>query len=454
MKKSRILISVLLALALVLGFGSAASAQTELKVGLGEKIGELERDYVEFWTGALTDRDGDKLVVLDAQGERKLERSFDYVQTLFGNESLLLGIDESLAPNSRSLFKADGTVLFEDAAIVMETDPNGRYLEVGFATEQVETEEECFLYYTTLGENEEYVETMYAGYSMVYDTREERFVENLRTDNPGDAFAFVGENVLLAKWDLDESNELYRPDGSLVCRTDEYPVSGAYFVLYTDDDRCSVRDENMEELLVLDFYPYEIYAGGTLFAQETNGGEYLLVNAAGEAVSELLFEYSPEEYGNFIYGEDGDGRYAVLSLTGEPILRFEDGVSEISKCDHGFLSICYADGRYELLYPDGLAAELQEECDARLTSVLYDTNEIFLLDPAAYQRMDGDVETMAADLLFLVVNEDGLCGLYSLVDGQELLPQAYREIGYANGCVYAQRDTDRIYEIYPVIVNG
>lgn len=453
MKKLRILISLLLTMSLVLCLGASAFAQTDLKVSLGEMLGEMEGEDIEFWTGTLTTDFGGKFFVLDAFGEKKLDRGFDYVHTLFCDNELLTGYDDSKSPNSYSLVKADGTVLFEDAAIVMESDSNGRYLEVTFGTEVVENEEDAIFSYSNWDENDESVETMYAGYTQIFDMQEERFVEGLRIENSGDYFSFVGENILLTTSDWDEPDQLFRPDGSLIASTNAYKTGDRYFVQEAEDGGYLVLDENLNELCALSFEPYGIYADTTVFATDTEDFDFRLVNAAGEAVSDLIFEYPPDESDSFLYGEDENGFYAVLRTNGELVLSFEEQISYVRRCDYGFLSLSYEDGSFGLLYPDGSLAALKEECDARLFSLPYDSNEIFLLGPAAYIEYESYCEPYG-DLVFGMENEEGLYGLYSLVDGQELLPPVYDRINYANGLIYAQRVDDGIYEIYPVIVNG
>lgn len=446
MKKLRFLISVLLTLALILSASTFAFAQTSLKVSLGEKIGELDRNYVQTWSGMLVASEDDKWAVLDTLGENKLGRTFDSLNTLVGDEAYLVGYDRSQEPNPLSLFKADGTVLIENAAIIEPSSVNDRYLEVSFAGEEVKKEEDCFLYSTDAdGEK-----TMYAGYSQVYDKQEGRFVEGLRIDLVRDDFLFLGDNILLVRGSWEEMNELYRPDGSQVATVEEYPV-GRFFVIYTEDGRLSLQDENLNELCELEFNPDSVYADGKLFASKGEDDGFRLINAAGEAVSELVFDLDPEEYGNFLYGPDADDNYAVLTLTGETILDFSDQVDWVRELDHGFLSIEYKDGSFALLYPDGSLAELQEEIDSELFSLNSDEDEVFLLGEGSYRKMEGSIDSLG-DLLFKVTNEEGLEGLYSLVDGQELLPQIYADIDCANGCVYAQRDSDGVYEIYPISI--
>ena len=79
------------------------------------------------------------------------------------------------------------------------------------------------------GEND----TMYAGYSMLYDTQEERFVGDLRGDKTT-LYSFVGENILLVSTDWGTPDRLYRPDGSLVAEMDYADADGRFFRFRVD----------------------------------------------------------------------------------------------------------------------------------------------------------------------------------------------------------------------------
>ncbi len=457
MKNARILLSILLALAVVLSLSTAAFAGSGLQVGIGKKAGEIASSQLRFYRSALISEQDGRMVVLDPFGENKLGRSFDDRNDYGSYGNLLVVADYSRLPNDLSLVKADGTVLLEDAAIIRPVDLDGRYATVTYATDVVENKEDALLFlYTREGLGDVHFEpgeddTMYAGYSLLYDTQEQRFVGDLRLDNPGDYFSVVGENILVYRLGV-HSQTLYRPDGSLVSELEYSNRSGRFFLLRIDDsEACSVCDENLNELFVLDFTPHDIFGNGALFSEYFDDGSYRLVNAAGDAVNDLIFAYSPSEYGGFVYGQDEEGSYLIVTMAGEQVPGFTDSIESVYECRYGFMEIEYRDGGCALLYPDGTIAPLRDSISGDLYSEIYDTNEIFLLDTGAYLQTDGDINTLR-DLLFSVENDDYLYGLYSLVDGRELLPQKYERIEYSNGYVYAFNG--EVYEIYPVTVTA
>ena len=456
MKKLRCLFCVLLALVLLLSLGAAALAESELQVSLGKMAGKLDEDEAELYWDVLTVQKGDKRALLDPFGKDKLGRGYDFFDPVDGYPELFVAKDYSMMPNTLSLVKTDGTVLAENAAMFRQSDGRGRYAVLSFATEEVEKEEDAFLIsygQEEAAESEEagMKESFYAGYSLVYDLREERFVEGLRIDRTGDSFHFVGENILLDRMEWDAKDELYRPDGSFLAEVDDVNVNGDYFVIPGEGEACSVQDGDLKELVKLDFFPYQIYADATIFADKTDGGTYRLVNAAREPISELEFAYTPVEYGGFLYGEDEDYTDAVLTLSGETILGFDAQADNVYELMLGFLEIGYQDGSYALLYPNGTLVPLKEEIDTDLLSEVYESNEVFLVGRGVYQEMNGEVDQVAP-LLISVENDEGLCGLYSLVDGKELLKQKYEEIEFAYGYVYALKDG--VYEIYPVEIRS
>ena len=456
MKTVRIILSILLTLVMVLSLGASAFAETGLQVSLGDQIGTLESGSRHF---TFQPKDGDKRVLLDRFGINQLGRSFDDVTSFGYEEGIYIVADYSQLPNYLSLVNVDGTVYVENAALIRGSN-DYRYAEVSVATEKVETKEECFLFsYEPQGAIDVRLspgesDTMYAGYTMIYDIAEKHFVGDLRIDSAADSINYVGNNILIARrGGNDRTNELYRPDGSLLGHTEDLYTYGDFFVRSNEDyTQWSVLDENLNQLYVLDFRPHEVFDGG-VFVRDLEEG-YQLVDATGTPISELIFWYSPSKEGQLVYDENSDGNYAVVTMTGKTILDFSAGAEDIYKAPYGFLEISYRDGSYGLVYPDGTLVKLESEPFGVLSDLYAD--QAFILDKMAYQSVDGSVNALGiygpANLVFVVENEDKQCGLYSVVDGQELLPISYDIIQYYNGCIYANNGSD--FEIYPLIVNG
>lgn len=449
MKKTKMILSMLLSLALVLCGNAAAYAETGLRLELGPKAGELAKDDNQLAAYAVTVKQDEKTLILDPFGENRLGRSFDKVDGFGGN--LIVATDYARLPNALSLVRADGTVLVEDAAIIKGGGKENRYAVVSVATDKVDRKEDCFLFAYEPQANIDVRwepgqgDVMYAGYSAIYDTWEQRFVEHARIDSAAESIRFVGENILIDR--RDAADELYRPDGSLVGEVKTSDQLGRFFVSRGEDKRYTVRDENLKELCVLDFAPTGIFAPD-LFAKSVEGG-YQLVNAAGKAVNGIVFRYKPSMKGAFICGSDSDDNKAVLSLSGQTILSFEDKVDHVYEKDYGFLEIGYKEGGYAVLYPDGTLCPLKDGLSS-MVSRNVEAKEVFLLDKAAYQKMDGAIYPLRS-FTFTVRNDKGLYGLYSVLDGSEMLPEEYKAISYSNGHIYALRDG--LYEIYPLTVS-
>lgn len=463
MKKLSIPLSLLLILSLFLSLTVSASADFSASVTLGDKVGEFveaESGYTRFGDSGITYNDPNgKESLLDFLGNNPFGRSFHNVENV--QADLFTLQDYSLLPNMTSLVRPDGTILFENAAIV-KTTGNPRYLRVIYATEEVSNKEDCYLFFHESDElfsirlEPDQGDMMYAGYSLVYDLQEERFVENVRLDDAADYLYFVGDNILVDyAYGSGKEDELYRPDGSQIELPDSYYQGYGVFYTRTEANTYLIYDENLNPITELDFSPTRIYFGGTVFARENEKKEvYELVRADGSAFSSVVFEYAPDEQNGFLVGHNDKDQYAVISQEGKTLISFSDKADYVYPIENGYglFQVNYKNEDSGILYPDGRVNKLKERMDNDLCELVNNNGkaEVFLLNTAKYVKMDGYVSSVGP-MMFSLRDSDGNYGLYSAADGSQLLPQAYRGFSYSNGYLYAKIDS-HTYEVYPVSI--
>ncbi len=463
MKQVRYLTGILLIFACLFTLGASASAESPSGVTLGEQAGIVEKSgvgngHMRFEdAGIVIDVDDGRVAILDPYGENKLGKTYDDAELFSTGTGLYVVTDLSRLPNAYSLVKADGTVLLEDAAIIdilsYSVYSGVRYAAVSVAVRETDNEDECFLYsYPSSAAIDIQLEpgkgdTMYTGYTLIFDLQEERFVENVRVNCAGDRIDLVGENLLINYDDYEKEDELYGPDGELIGMVKGSDRNRDFFVSRTEDKTYSVQDCSLNELAVLDFSPYRVYGKAEAFAKQTDDG-FLVVNASGEEISDVLFRYAPNEERIFLIGEDSEGNCAVVTLDGRVLLSYEARVKSVYERPLGYFEVRYQDDSYAVLTPDGNVIPLKSNLTMDLLSYVNqdDVHEIYIINEQSYCDTDGLIYSVDR-LLYSVRNHDGKFSLHSALDGSLLMEAGYDSYIYSNGYIYAESGDH--YDIYP-----
>ena len=463
MKKIRFLTGILLTMSVLFAFSFSASAENPTSAEIGEQAGALEKSVIGnghqmfYDAGIVIETDDGKSAILDPFGENKLGKTYDDVKSFGDGDAIFIVTDLSRLPNALSLVKADGTVLLEEAAIIdplsSSLSSGTRFAAASFAVSETEYEEECFLFsYASSAAIDIKLEpgegdTMYTGYTRIFDLQENCYVENVRINCAGDRINLVGKNLLVNYDDYEKEDELYSPDGELIGTVKGSDRSRDFFVSRTEDKTYSVQDCDLNELAVLDFSPYRVYGKAEAFAKKTDDG-FLIVDTDGEEISDVLFRYAPSGEGSFLIGEDGDGNCAVITLDGQVLLPFEDGVKSVNERPFGYYEVRYQDDSFAVLTPTGDVIPLKSNLTMDLLSYVNqdDVHEIYIMDDQSYSDTEGLIYSVDR-LLYSVRNQQGKFGLYSAKDGSRLIEAKYEYYTYSNGYIYAEQDNH--YDIYP-----
>ncbi len=463
MKKMHFLTEILLAVLITSGLGLNAFAENGLVITISEPVETVEKakfgeGYSGFYdAGIVVETEDGKKEILDPFGENKIGRSFDDVEAFGNGNECFIATDLSRLPNALSLVKADGTLLIEDAAIIdmlsFSLYSGGRFVSVSYAVKETDNEEDCFLLsYADRASIEVEFEpgegdTMYTGYTRVFDLLEGQFIDNVRVNQAGDRVEQVGDNLLVNYHDYETEDELFSPGGELVGTVKGSDKNRDFFVSRTEDKTYLVKDCNLNELAVLDFSPYRIYGNAEAFAEKTDEG-YHVVDSAGAEICDILFRYIPNEAEGFLIGEDDEGNCAVITLEGETLISFEDSVKSVHERPMGYFEIRYRDESYAVLLPDGTIVPLESNLTMDLLSYMNqdDVHEIYIMNEKNYRETKGLIFSVGL-LMFSVRNQDGNYALYNAWDGSQLIEPKYENYHYSNGYIYAENG--EFYDLYP-----
>lgn len=466
-----IVLAFIMALALTAcgGSGKAASGSSETegsKVTLN-KVGTVSADVLEYarfsGDGIYQSTSDGKYQILDKDGKNALGQTYDYIDESGAGAWIVYQADKGV--NCCGLVKADGTVLIPVSAASIELVQSGskvQFAEVLYATDEVTSQEEAFLYATSdivslqPGEKDK----LYAGYSLFYDLEREQFVGSLkRTDTfDADRIYAVGDKLFFSR-----SGVIYDRNGSEFAAFTGGKV-GDFFIDRTDDNKNKVYDCNMQEIAVFDEYPAAVYDDGRLFAFSDYHTDLTTIrNVRGEQIGDLPFKYAPKQNGSLLFGCDAQDNYLVMDLNGKTILDAEayasNGITYVGAAPLGYLNLSFADGGRGLLYPDGTIVKgdgtygvlCMKKLDTGIAALVLNKKDFSLKlpDENGIHTLLNDYECMP---ILFAATKDGTQVLFNAVNGKELLKSDARyyfdAFHYANGYLYAKQGD--VYEIYRV----
>lgn len=423
-----------------------------------EKVGEIPADSFDYKitgeTLSLKDENG-RITLYDYDGKDKLNQIYDDCDYLYDDIYRVSQYDK--APNFVGLVKPDGTVLIPcEAAVIKPIGNYSRFLHVIYATEKVDKKEDAYVFsfeYSGIlapikfepGEGD----TLYAGYSKVYDLKNQRFIPELKFNNP--LPDKVGDSVLVGNY---KEKYIYSADGKMLGPID-YDNVGDYLVSKkTDSGTYIVYDEKLNQVKELSFEPSGIYGNAELFTKHEDN-VYVIVNDEGKEISSLRFRTYPREYNGFLCGalEDSEDYYGVIDFEANTIIDQNQKATMISEEKYGFLSVQQESKSYGLIYPDGTYVENISESSAMpITKNLGNNkNAVYLLEKGEFSEVDGQVSEIGRTDLVYEVGNNSKYTVYSAVDGTQILPDSYDKVIGTGNYIYALNG--EIWEIYRVSVN-
>lgn len=347
----------------------------------------------------------------------------------------------------------EGTIIpCEAATVAYATDDpaDARFVEVVYATEPTENEDECFIYSTDkiFSMSIDEGDTMYKGYAKVFDLKERAFVEGVEIDNGsksaltdlGDAFVVEGK---------DGTYTMYDPKGKELWSSESMPSFGLHSLASNESGAYQIIDATGKSSFVGDSYLSTIRSTSDLYAFSADDA-MTIINSEGGVVLDGAFANVSSECNGLFIVKEGDTT-KVVNPKGKAIFEEEKSCT-ISGIIPGYLLVNNNDdntSRY--LKSDGTVIE---DVDGSMYDLVsYKDDSYLVLKDGTYSlTLQG-----ASKLDFALVEgcPDGASkshGLYDLFTGEALLDPSYEEIDWAGGYVYALKDgTWTVYEAKRVL---
>ena len=423
--------------------------KAELKVASSDvhyelkEVGSFEADRrdVSFqYKGAIGfDGDGnpqllgiDGKPMLDGQAIKGIES--------WGSGLYLVGADLDDVNNCALVSLTDGTLIEPSAATMSYStdDPaDARFIEVVYATDETDDEDECFVYATDkmFSLSVEEGDTMYKGYAKVYDLKKHAFVDGVELDNGkrtalkdlGNAFVIEGK---------DGTYTMYSPKGKELWSSSDYPSFGKKSIATSSSGTYQIIGGKGKALFTYDNYItpmsntyndlYMVSQDDKIVAIDHDGnvvlgdghdsiiGEYggvfavvddektTLVDSAGKVLADDVQEYTTSGLiPGYVLYKDSDDSYAICKSDGTQLKGLDGSVYDM---------VCYKDNDYRVLSDDS-------------TLTLYGAEA---LDKALVK---GHKDESASTY-----------GVYDLFTGEALLDESYESVGWAGGYVFAFKD--------------
>lgn len=360
-----------------------------------------------------------------------------------------LAQDTSGDVNSSAVVTLDGTTLIPFEACTARWAAKGeyvsrRYLIVTYATEETQDKDECFVYITddafSMGPSEG--DTMYKGYSLVYDVHQARFVPDVTITNPY-MYAAVpcGDHFLIT--DEASVTTLYDADGKALLQTDRNVSVGDHtFVVATSSGR-NVYDEDGTLLFKSDVPVYLIDGNSDhLYRYAGTDHRCQIIDRNGNVVMAQTFDYiRGERDGLFHVDNDGfDGLIWADGTVVVPCDRFDSFYEVGMGYYYAFEDDGNGDTVYSLIGREGVIAEGLYDSPSDLVCV--EDGKAFVIADGAHTLMLEDPYHMVLASALIRVRSDvmGHYGVYDLFTGEQLLGCEYKAIEEAAGYLYAYKD--------------
>lgn len=382
--------------------------------------------------------------ILNAVGEDLSGEVYSDYEQYSGYEDYVFVAQYERFPNTMGLCTAQGEVLIPcEAAKIRPAGESGRFVEVMYATDEVEDEDEAYLYATSklvsLAPDEG--EKLYAGYSLVYDLQTRSFVDGIRIEDTKESMEVIGDSIYLNK-----AQKLYAADGT--CLSDERLYSRDPYLFESEDDngRYSVYNDRMELVCSVPFNLSDIFGEAEVFSatasslKRGDGNLEYLVDREGNLLNETALKYTTGQYGRFIAGKAEDGSVAVFDLQGNLVVSPEFGYESCFDQGLGFVHL-EKDGRLDLLFPNGSIVPVDNISKIYSSSfgLGFVTKEknAFILDLGAFTDPFHGADAIGDLPVFIVENENGDCALLNGVNGEMLIAFGkYERIECSGSYVY------------------
>ena len=349
--------------------------------------------------------------------------------------------------NRVGLIAQDGEMLIPDEACKISWPKSSksstdRYLIVTYITGETTNKDECFVYASdsliSFGPKDG--DKMYTGYSLVYDLKNKKFVDNVKITN-SDSYAMqpCGDNFFVT--DEKKITTLYNDKGENIFQTARSVEAGNGTFIVSDSGTYRVYDEDANQTYTSNRGMYIIKGdSGYIYTIENNRSK--IMDRNGNQVAGTVVESVYEEF-NGVFRIKGNGRAGLLSVDGTVILPCDkyDNVSHLGA--NIFMTYVSSDdgSLYTLINKDGIIVE-----GLKATGIydlaLMDGEKAFVINDKAFSLTleDDYPQKLMLGLIATESDSNGLYGVFDLFTGNQLLNYEYEVIKEAAGYIYAYKN--------------
>lgn len=392
--------------------------------------------------------DGDDAQLIGLDGKPMLDGQAIAGIEYLANGIYMVALDSEEMNNVGLVSLSDGLLIpCETAKVVTKTeDPaDARFLEVIYATEETDNQDEAFIYSTDamISFKPEEGDILYKGYAKVFDLEKRAFVDGVQIDNAsptamkdlGDAFVVEGTDGTYTMYDA-RGKELWSSSGYPSVNSHTLSVSdgGAYTIIDATGKASFTSSEPIGQFTNAD----DLYTISGSDAER-------VIDSTGNLVLKDPQEDVIGEYGGLFVVKEGDTT-KIIDSKGKV---FADDVEEFTVNQRlpGILSYKNLDGKQALCFTDGRIVEIGDNYASDL--VCKDGEDNYLvLSKGDFSLKLASTETLGIGLISGRSDASlSTRGLYDLFTGEMLLDESYESIDWAGGYIYAFKEgTWSVYE--------
>ena len=341
----------------------------------------------------------------------------------------------------------DGVLVPLEAATLeyaTEKPEDARFVEVVYATDKTDNEDECFVYSTDkmVSISVEEGDTMYKGYAKVYDLEKHAFVDGVEiTNGSRNAMKDLGDAFVVQ--DEDDKYTMYDASGKEVWSSSEYADFGRHTLTYQADGKSYIVDATGQPTFVTEGYLNTLTSTDDLYIMQ-DGDDKQVIDSKGNVVLEETYEKVIGEYDG-IFAVSDAGKSMIVDAQGKVLT---DDVEEftVSPLLPGILTYKNGAGKRMLCLSNGT---LIEDIDGSMSDMdFYKDDSHLVVSTGSYDVTVTSPSVLTTGLIRGHVDgSSDTYALYDLFSGTELLDASYETINWAGGYVYAFKDgTWTVYE--------
>ena len=417
-----------------------------------------------FRPGNIIARDDDGVVLSDPFGVNQLQKHYESYSAVDAAKGIYIVKSDAGEPNDTGLVNTNGKVYIpcETAGIKRI---NERFVRVFYGTKRVYNEDEGLFFITdrsfAMYYSEEAGDRLYAGYIRVYDLVDEKFLDNIKIEDPAYTIYGLTENFYIYNRRTRVST-VYGADGQEITG---FPALGSLtsnvdYVQAKVGEETVVYDQNANVLFrTAEKGLYKVFNGK--YYSKHGEDDYLLCNSDGTQITKKEYR-SIESCGELFLCKENRGDesyYGVLDASGNTVFPFEgDMIEKNSPCTGFLFATVDSDKKdYALIYPDGTYMKL----DSRLENGSYckrigesDSYKVLIVTDRDYITLDAHSMSTVGRFCASVQNEEGFWYLMDTFSGKQLTEAEYTKITKgSNECIYAQRADDKSWDVFTIHEN-